>query len=496
MKRFYISLILLGCWVNTGLAQPARNTMQAIQFVKLANTLREVDKSQESISLLTRAMPAVKAKNLYMEAVINEMMGLSYKDLTDRAKAVYYLEQARTQYAKLKYVASAWAVNEVIRDISGKNVYAGIQLGASDITLVILKTKYESDFYEKNVQSYVNIPNSNGALLADASGSFKAEQDGLRQCLDSIQRYNIPNERIFVVLSSEARENLQKTPISKQSFYNQLSQALPNGTIRIDTTITPDRQAELFTIGSIPRKVWPTTSALEIGSSSTTGGYFDQTPDRQPVGKRQTTSEIGGLANRSFHGISIPVGIGTLVNQIENGRSLNMDAYRREAQRVVKSVADTAITRQINELGRGLQERRTVGVGGDLALALVTYLHPEKAGTAAVPITADDVERFKRLALTSYKTLAQPDLTAITDPAIRSQAENDRNQVGKQLTEKQLIAGALWLESIMKTYNSAVTPKRFVFIRNADIGWITGKFLETINYEYESTIAKGALYTR
>lgn len=496
MKRVYLSLLLLGCWINTGLAQPARNTMQAIQFVKLANTLREVDKSQESISLLTRAMPAVKSKNLYMEAVINELMGLSYNDLTNRTQALQYLELARSQYTKLKYVASAWAVNEVIRDISGKNVYAGIQIGVSDITLVILKTKYESDFYEKTIQSTVSIPNASAALFADASGTFRGGQDGIRQCLDSIQRYSIPNERIFVVLSSEARENMQKTPLSQQSFYKQLTGALPAGTIRIDTTITPNRQAELFTIGSIPRKVWPTTSALELGNSSTNSGYFDQTPDRQPTSKRQATGQIGGLANRTFHGISTPVGISTLVSKIENGRSLTMDAYRREAQRVVKAVADTAIARQVNELGPGFQERRTVGVGGDLALALVTYLHPEKAGTAAVPITADDVDRFKRLALTGYKSLTQPDLTAITDPKIRSQAENDLNALGKQLSEKQLIAGALWLESIMKSYNSAPTPRRFVFIRNADIGWVTGKFLETINYEYESTIAKGALYTR
>jgi hypothetical protein len=68
--------------------------------------------------------------------------------------------------------------------------------------------------------------------------------------------------------------------------------------------------------------------------------------------------------------------------------------------------------------------------------------------------------------------------------------------ISKRFTEKQLIVGALWLEAIMKRYNAGTTPKRFVFIRNADISWVTGKFLETINNEYESTIAKGALYTR
>ncbi|WP_080240486.1 tetratricopeptide repeat protein [Spirosoma rigui] len=494
MKRFFLTCLGLSCLIRTGLAQPARNTMQAIQYTKLANTLREVDKSQESISLLKRAMPAVKSKNLYMEAVINELMGLSYNDLKDQATALNYLEEARTQYTKLKYVASAWAVNEVIRDISGKNVYAGIQIGSSDITLVILKTKYESDFYEKTIQSTVNIPNA--TLFANASPSYQAGQNGLKQCLDSIQHYNIPNERIFVVLSSEARESLQHAAANKQSFYSQLTQALPNGALRIDTTITSRRQAELFTIGAIPRKVWSTTSALNIGGTSTIGGYIDPTPESQPSGKRQSTGQIGGLANRTFHGIETPVGVSSLVSKIENGRSLNMDAFRREAQRVVKTVTDTALIPQLTKAGQGFQKRSTVGLAGDIALAVVTYLHPERAGVTAVPITLDDMERFRRSVLTNYRALTRPDLSGITDRTVRETVENDLTNLDKQLDEKHLIAGTLWLESIMKAYNNGSSPKRFVFIRNADTGWVTGKFLETINYEYESTIAKGALYTR
>lgn len=344
-----------------------------------------------------------------------------------------------------------------------------------------MKTKYETDFYEKEIKSIADIANPSVTLFADASGGFRAEQDALRACLDSIQRYNIPNERVFIVLSNDVREELARNPDSRRKVYDQLSRALPNSNLKIDTSLTANREAELFTTGAIPRKVWPTTSALDLGKSSTIGGYFD----------------LGtGPASKTFHGVNLPFGTSSLVAQIEAKRSLNMDAYKKEAQRVIKTISDSVFTNRFNTSNRGLQQRNTVGVGGDIVWALVTYLHPERAGFTAVAVTMDDVERFKRLALTDYRELVKPNLNAVEDPITRNKVEKDMAALQNQLTEKQLIAGALWLESIMKAYSTSSSPKRFVFVRNADIGWVTGKFLETINYEYESTIAKGALYTR
>ena len=485
MKCILTLLTAVCLWFTPAIAQDARTPLQAVQFIKLANTLREVDKSQESISLLMRAMPAVRSKNLYWEAVANELLGLSYNDIKDTTNALRYLERARTQYTNLKYVASGWGVNEIIRNISGKNVYAGIQIGASVINVAIFKTKYETDFYDKDVKSTFSIPNG-PQFFADASGSFREGQDALRIGLDSIRRYNIPNERIFIVFNSDLDEELSRTPEKRQAFYRQLVRVLPNASLRIDTTLTPAREAELFTIGTIPRKVWPTTSALNLGNTSTMGGYFDRDASR----RNYTNS------TKSFHKISFPIGVNSLVSRIESKRSLSMDAYRREAQRVVQAVVDSALTAQLGAINAGLQERRTVGIGGEIVLALISYLHPERANVTAVPVSTADVEQFKRLALTDYKALIRPDLSSIADPSVRANAEKDIAAIQGQLSEKQLIAGALWLDAVMKQYSTAASPKRFVFVRNAGIGWVTGKFLETINYEYESTIAKGGMYIR
>ena len=128
------------------------------------------------------------------------------------------------------------------------------------------------------------------------------------------------------------RDGLLRSPENKRSLYAQLARVLPNGALRIDTTLTASREAELFTVGAIPRKVWPTTSALEISGSNTMGGYFDP--------------------NKTFHPVRFPVGINTLVSQIESKGSLNMERYKKEAQQVVKAIADTTLATRFAAGGR------------------------------------------------------------------------------------------------------------------------------------------------
>ncbi len=474
-QALYLCLLVCCTSVSSVIAQEARSVNQAIHYIKLANTLRAVRKSDESISLLKRALPAVESKNAYWEAVTNEMLGLCYNETEDYDAAIRHLELARAQFAKLKYVASAWGVNEVLRDISGKNMYAGIQIGASDVKLAIFKTQYESDFYEKDIRSVIAVPDLD--LTANASAGLQKGQIALQTCLDSIRRYKIPNERVFIVFSSEVTGSAKLSQESKRRLYEQLAVVLPEGSLlQIDSTLTPAREAELFTIGAIPRKVWPTTSALNIGANTVTVGYFDK---------------VTSPADRPFHYHTTPVGVQTLVSQADTKAGASPEAFGREVQQAVNSIADAVLVPAMP----GLAQRRTVGVGGAIVAALVTYLHPEKALTTAVPVTMAEVTRFKNLALTQYEALIQPGLAGVEDPAVREKAGQDIRLMQNQLTRKQLIAGAALLEAAFKAHNKTGS-KRFVFIRDADIGWVTGKFLETINFEYESTIAKGSLYTR
>ncbi|MCX6215476.1 tetratricopeptide repeat protein [Spirosoma sp.] len=468
MKYCLLNFLLIFCTLSV-CAQNAANSVEALHFIKLGNTLRMVDRPQQAIDLLLRALPTVQSKDSYLEAVAYENLGFAYTDLENGQTALSYLYKAHNLYQKLNYGASAAAMRQLIGEMSGKDLYAGIDIGASGVKLAIFRSVYENGFFTKDIKVKPVAPNV--TLVSGTAQSFKDGQDVMKAYIDSIRRYKIPADHTYIAFSSGVNETLGKTPARKKKLY-ELFSSLVSGTdsLRIDTTLTAAREAELFLIGSVPRRLWVATSCIDIGSGNTKGGYYD-----------------GG---RRFHAVSLPYGTKTLANLIDRNRSLPIEAYKEEARRAIKVIADTAVNVEFNTASPGLHQRKTVAIGGGIAWAMTVYLHPEKAGTTAVPLTLSDAQRFARLVMTDYQSLIQPDLTDLTDPVVRQKAEADINNVQNQFNEKQLIAGALLLESVFRAYANTSVPKRFVFIRDSDISWVTGKFLETLNQSYEQAVVK------
>ena len=478
MNYVFFLTLLLG-WQSVP-AQDAKSVVEASRFIKLGNTLRMVDRPQQAIDLLLRALPAVQLKDFYLTAVAYENLGYAYNEQENSQDAVRYFQKALYLYQKLNFAASEAAMRQLIAETSGKDVYAGIDIGSSGVKLAIFRTTYENGFYAKDIKSKPLAPNV--TLISGTAQSFQAGQDVMRAYMDSIRHYNVPADRIYIAFSSGINETLGKTPDKKKKLYEQFSaliaSSLPQSQgLTIDTTLTPAREAELFMIGAMPRKFWSTTSCIDIGSGNTKGGYYDPNPSR---------------TDYTFRPISFPYGTKTLANLIDDKRSLPIDAYKEEALRVIRAIADTAVNVEFNMANPGLQQRKTVGLGGGIAWAMATYLHPERAAITAVPLTAGDVERFRQLAMTDYQTLIHPDLTNLTDPVVRRKAETDVNNVQAQFNEKQIIAGALLMETVFRAYANTSVSKRFVFIRDSDISWVTGKFLESLNRNYERAIAGGA----
>ena len=477
MKYAFILILMLNWQVTS--AQDAKNAVEAARFIKLGNTLRMVDRSQQAIDLLLRALPAVQLKDFYLTAVAYENLGFAYNEQENTEEAVRYFQKALYLYQKLGFAASEAAMRQLIAETSGKTIYAGIDIGSSGVKLAIFRTTYENGFYAKDIRSKPQAPNV--TLIAGTAQSFQAGEDVMNAYMDSIRYYKIPAERVYIAFSSGINETMSKMPDRKKELYERFSalvaSRVPQGQITIDTTLTAAREAELFMIGAMPRKFWATTACIDIGSGNTKGGYYEANP---------------GRADYTFHPVSFPYGTKTLANLIDNKRSLPMDAYREEALRVVKTIVDTVVNGEFDTTSPGWYQRKTVGFGGGIAWAMASYLHPERAANAAVPLTMGDVERFKQVALTDYQALTHPDLTNITDPVVRRKAEADISNVQTQFNEKQIIAGALLIETIFRAHANTSVPKRFVFIRDSDIGWVTGKFLENLNRNYEQAVADGA----
>jgi tetratricopeptide (TPR) repeat protein len=470
--------LLLCSWLLVSLslnAQNARTAVEAARFIKLGNTLRMVDRPQQAVNLLQRALPAVQQKDIAQEAIAYENLGYAYTDLENRREAVRCFQKATALYQKLGFTASEAAMRQLMTEAAGKDLYAGIDIGASGVKLAIFRTTYDNGFYAKDIRSKPLAPNV--TLVSGTAQSFDAGRDVMKTYLDSIRHYNITPDRVYIAFSSGINESLGKTPEKKKKLYELLTglvtTELPNGKgMPIDTTLTAAREAELFMVGTIPRKFWASTSCIDVGSGNTKGGYYD--------------------GSGQFRSISFSFGTKTLAAQIDNKRSLDISAYKEEALKAIRPLTDTTINLEFNTASPGLQQRKTVAFGGGIAWAMTAYLHPERAATTAVPLTQGDIDRFRQLALNDYQSLIHPDLSNLTDPVIRKKAEADLANAQNQFNEKQVIAGALLLDAIFRAYSNTSVPKRFVFIRDSDIGWVTGKFMEQLNQNYERAVAKGA----
>lgn len=450
----------------------AQNNTDAVRFIKVGNTLREAGQMTRSLDFLIRGLQGVKqARDQYWEAVAYENLGLLYRDQNDDIEAIRNFQKARSLYKTLGLPVSEDAIRELMGNITGEDLFAGIDIGSSGIKLVALGLQLDRNgYYRKKVR--LRPDPQNVSLLAATAQSFQAGRSAIRAYVDTLRRHSIAPERVFIAFSSGLTQELDKQPGKKRELYSLLSAELAGTGLSIDTTITPAREAQLFAIGEIPRPVWLTSSSFDIGSSNTKGGYF--------------------TSAKEFRSISFPVGTKSFAKMIENGRSLDIDAYRREAATAIKAISDTNLNKEFNIRNPGLQQRKMVALSGGIMYALVTLLHPDKVMDPVVRITLKDAERFRRLAITDYQTLTHPDLTDIADPAVRDRAQKNITQVLNDIfNEKQIIAGSLLLETYLKAFSSTSTEKQFTFIRDSDISWISGKFVEAVNKDFERKISAG-----
>ena len=318
MKYLFYPLLLLNfICCPAAQAQSARTALEAQHFIKLGNTLRMVDRPQQAIDLLLRALPGVQSKDVYMEAVAYENLGYAYNDQENSQTALTYFYKAHKLYKQLNYGASEAAMRQLIGEVSGKELYAGIDVGASGVKLAIFRTRYENGFYSKDVKVKPNAPNV--TLVSGTAQSFQAGQEVMKAYLDSIRRYKVSADHIYVAFSSGVNEALGKTPAKKKKLYELFSSLITNGmpgsdSLMIDSTLTAAREAELFMIGSIPQRLWTSASCIDIGSGNTKGGYYD--------------------SGRRFHSVSLPFGTKTLASLIDNNQSLSIRCIQRSRQTI------------------------------------------------------------------------------------------------------------------------------------------------------------------
>jgi hypothetical protein len=220
----------------------------------------------------------------------------------------------------------------------------------------------------------------------------------------------------------------------------------------------------------VPPKRRYSTSLIDIGSSKTNGGYFMD-------------------ASQTFDAVYLPVGTKSFVSMVKNKNPFNIAEFTRYAETLWKDSLENIVR---SELGRraGLRNRSATYLGGGVVWCMATYLHPEKVNDNYVELTPDDIRRFRSTVVTNYLKTIGPDISNITNEKLAMDARKTISRAQNTYDQESLIAGAIWVDGLMKELNTTQPAKRFYFSKYAYVGWISGYISRAVAEEFKKKSEK------
>jgi len=215
----------------------------------------------------------------------------------------------------------------------------------------------------------------------------------------------------------------------------------------------------------VPPKRRYSTSLIDVGSNKTNGGYFMD-------------------ASQSFDAVYFPVGTRSFVSMVKNKKPYNITEFARVAETLFK---DSLAQIVHDELSRraGLRNRSATYLGGGIVWCIATYLYPEKVDDNYVELTPADISRFRSMLLSNYAKTIQPDISNITKETLMMDARKTISRAQNTYDQESLIAGAIWIDGLMKELNTTQPVKRFYFSKYAYVGWISGYISRAVAEEYK-----------
>ena len=436
----------------------------ALRYVKLGNTLREAQQYDLSEKYLRQGLQIITEQgDKYWEAATYENLGLLYKDQDKPAEAARYFDKALVIYRQLKMSLSEKALEQMLTGAEGKEqAYAGIEIGAKGIKLSILSIQLNSSGEVEYVLKSDSSVNPEPAAFTPQSQQETA--DALKKFIEIARsRYNISSDKIFVVISSGLKAELDKRNNAAE-FTRSITPvpAPPGFSIQ---SVSSAEEAELAVLGTVPPKRRYSTSLIDVGSNKTNGGYFMD-------------------ASQSFDAVYFPVGTRSFVSMVKNKKPYNITEFARVAETLFKDSLSQIVHDELSRRA-GLRNRSATYLGGGIVWCIATYLYPEKVDDNYVELTPADISRFRSMLLSNYAKTIQPDISNITKETLMMDARKTISRAQNTYDQESLIAGAIWIDGLMKELNTTQPVKRFYFSKYAYVGWISGYISRAVAEEYK-----------
>lgn len=442
-------------------------SQSAFRLLQTAQSLLETRQWDAAEELFKQGLAKASSFNdYYCMAYGNQGLGTLYTQLEQKEKAIACYQKSVQLYKAQKLPILANAAESLLKSVQGiGDLYAGIEIGAKGIKLSVVEVKLSKDKefdYTLKVDTAIN---TDAASLSYQSE--KETQDAIQVLLDLVKaRFNIPGKRIFVVISSGLKQELDK--YNKTDYFASIIRPdRIDPAIRI-TSVSAIEEAELSLLGIVPQRNRFTASQLDVGSGNTKGGFFN--------------------GDRKFVPVTLSVGTKSFQRLLEGKSTGDIQQFAEMAMRMWTDSLSFVVNRELFNKPE-FKSREVLYLSGGIVWAITAFLHPAEWNKNEVEMTTTDIKDFRNRLLVQYDELTQPAaLRTIPNAEEALAARNLISRAMKTYDRRAMLAGAIWLDELMKKINDLNPGKKIIFPRYGYVGWISGYIIRKATQQYNGLI--------
>lgn len=460
-KKLVVSCVLLVCMDAS--AQKIKSQL-TFRILKTATSLMEAQQFEAAEQYFRNGLQkAIQFQDMYCQAVANEGLGNYFAKTEQPDSAAFYYKKAIKLYRSQNLNIISNVVESLLKSVQGiGDLYAGIEVGAKGIKLSIIDVTLNNKTrqYEYSLKLDTSI-NTDAASLSYQSE--KESKDAIAKLMSITgARYGIPSKRTFVVISSGLKQELDK--YEKVDYFAQVIRPKEMDTVIKITYVTPEQESELSFLGIVPQNNRFTQNQLDIGSGNTKGGYFN--------------------SSKKFVPVNLPLGTKSFQRLVDMRVQGNLDAFITAAEKLLRdSLAKVIIDELVSK--PDFKAREAMYLSGGIVWSITSLMHPQSAAVNNyTDISSNDIAEFKMRIRSDYNSMVNPDISFIKNAAEAMVVEKNLTRVRNTYDQKALLAGAIWLDELIRQINTITPDKQFIYPKYAYVGWISGYIIKKVNQQF------------
>ncbi len=359
------------------------------------------------------------------------------------------------------------AQNSVKPRFTATSMYAGIEVGSKGVKMSLLELG--KDAKTSGAFNIFKDTTVNTDFISFTGPTFIATLNGLSDLYNvALNRYNIPSNRVFTVVSSGVKMQAEKEDKSKwitnlvDSFKLKINE--PSRQVEVIDVL---QEARLSHLGIVPASKRFSTFLIDIGSGNTKGGYFpmdENVKDFKLFQLNWGTKSTANAADKRMDEFDK-----TLAN------------YNKQLYRVLLGAENTELIYAVNSSG-AYNLNDYIAFSGGIAWATATLLRPEQLNSTVVTVSFEDVQQLSELLFSDYASLSESALVGnIKDESLDKVAiAKEIKRVHGVFDQRSLMAGTGLLLKIMRQFKSVYESKGFFLVKNGAVGWVSAYVDQTV----------------